>query len=56
MVQLYKMSAEWDLIETQWNVNVFCPVPNSNAYSDLIETQWNVNQDEYVTSNYAAGI
>ena len=38
----------FDLIDTQWNVNVAKDGKTKTAISDLIDTQWNVNTKTYI--------
>ena len=35
----------FDLIDTQWNVNTITPVVDMGNVIDLIDTQWNVNTE-----------
>ena len=37
-----------DLIDTQWNVNLYVLTQLSDASIDLIDTQWNVNSTNTV--------
>ena len=35
-----------ELIDTQWDVNMFCLADVCKALEELIDTQWDVNTDD----------
>ena len=45
-MRLAQPQPEFDLIDTQWNVNAKAVTAIQEIVEDLIDTQWNVNEDK----------
>ena len=50
------MTLSYDLIDTQWNVNVTYLTGANKGDRDLIDTQWNVNAAQNEYSCYVSSI
>ena len=43
VISLYDFIRSSELIDTQWDVNIYQPVGYDEAIPELIDTQWDVN-------------